>query len=131
MKLSGNAKAMRRSLTPAEAVLWSILRTPPIDDWHFRRQVVFRPLFIADFASHSARLIIEADGQSHDLSWDADINRTAWLGERGYAVIRFGNAQILGDAQSVWREICARLPATGPPPRSRQDASRPPLKGEG
>ena len=71
--LKSNAKTLRRSLTPAEALLWTILRSPPLDAWHFRRQVPFAPLYIADFASHAARLVVEADGPSHDLTAAADI----------------------------------------------------------
>jgi very-short-patch-repair endonuclease len=119
MDLANTARTARRSLTPAEATLWKILRSPPLDGWHFRRQVVFKPLYIADFASHSARLVIEADGPSHELTFAADKARSAWLGELGYAVLRFTNTEILTDPQSVWREICAQVARHGPPPRSR------------
>jgi very-short-patch-repair endonuclease len=119
MDLAKSARVMRQSLTPAEAALWKILRSPPLDRWHFRRQVPFKPLYIADFASQSARLVIEADGPSHEQIFAADTARTAWLGERGYAVIRFRNTDILTDPLSVWRDICAHVATRGPPPRSR------------
>ena len=128
--LKTNARTLRRALPPAEALLWIILRSPPLDAWHFRRQVAFEPLYIADFASHAARLVVEADGPSHDLTAAADAARTAWLTARGYRVVRFRNAEILADRQSVWRTICALVPAGGPPPRSAAP-SRPPRKGEG
>jgi very-short-patch-repair endonuclease len=128
--LKTNAKTLRRTLTHAEALLWTILRSPPLDAWHFRRQVPFEPLYIADFASHAARLVVEADGPSHDLTAAADATRTAWLATRGYRVVRFCNAEILADRQSVWRTLCALVPEGGPPPRSAAP-SRPPRKGEG
>ncbi len=127
--LAQNARAMRRALTPAEAVLWTILRSPPLDAWHFRRQVVFEPLYIADFASHSARLVVEVDGPSHALTSAADTARTAWLGAQGYRVVRFANADVLADRQSVWRAIGALLPASGPPPRSAGAESPSPQGG--
>ena len=129
--IKSNARSMRKALTPAEAVLWTILRAPPLNAWHFRRQVVFDTLYIADFASHAARLVIEADGPSHDLTAVADMQRTAWFGRRGYRVIRFRNDDILADRHSVWLTICSLLPESGPPPRSAQAPSRPPRKGEG
>jgi very-short-patch-repair endonuclease len=129
--VASHARRMRTEMTPAEAALWTILRTPPINAWHFRRQVAFDGRYIADFASHSARLIIEADGISHEMTADADTVRTAWFAVHGYRVIRFRNADILRDPQSVWRAVCAFLPESGPPPRSRKGASRPPRRGEG
>jgi very-short-patch-repair endonuclease len=129
-RLNSNARTMRRSLTQAEALLRTILRSPPLDHRHFRRQVAFEPLYIADFASHAARLVVEADGPSHDLTADADASRTAWLATRGYRVVRFRNADVLADRQSVWRTLCALVPEGEPPPRSAAP-SRPPRKGEG
>jgi very-short-patch-repair endonuclease len=128
--LSGNARFLRRALTPAEALLWTLLRTPPLNEWHFRRQVPFPPRYIADFASHRARFVIEADGVSHDQTAFADAERTAWLGSRGYRVIRVRNADILADRDMVWRMICALVAEREPPPRSAAP-SRPPRKGEG
>ncbi len=121
---------MRHNLTPAEAVLWMLLRTPPLDLWHFRRQVTFGNLYIADFVSHSAQLVIEADGPSHQLTGQADAVRTAWFEAQGYQVIRFQNSDIVRDRQSVFLTVSGLLPASGPPPRSRA-TSRPPHKGEG
>jgi very-short-patch-repair endonuclease len=120
---------MRRSLTPAEAALWRILRSTPLDGWHFRRQVPFKPLYIADFASHSARLVIEADGPSHALTFEADAQRSAWFASRGYRVQRFANEQIFADAQSVWRAVCGLLPAGQPPPRRAARESPSPQGG--
>jgi very-short-patch-repair endonuclease len=129
--IKSNARSMRKALTPAEAVLWTILRTSPLDAWHFRRQVVFDAMYIADFASHTARLVIEGDGPSHELTSAADTQRTAWFARQGYRVTRFRNDDILADRQSVWRTLCALLPEGGPPPRSAKAPSRPPRKGEG
>jgi very-short-patch-repair endonuclease len=125
--LAAHARAMRRALTPAEAVLWRALRSPPLDAWHFRRQVAFKPLYIADFASHSARLIIEADGPSHDLTFAADAQRTAWFAARGYRTARFANDLILADGQSVWRAVCGLVAEGEPPPRraARESPSPP------
>jgi very-short-patch-repair endonuclease len=131
MPITTHARAMRKALTLAEAILWSLLRTAPLDRWHFRRQVTFRELYIADFASHAALLVIEADGHSHELTGDADARRTAWFETQGYRVMRFTNADVMRDRQSVYLTLCALVPEGEPPPRSRKGASRPPHRGEG
>ena len=89
--------------------MWLILRTPPLDAWHFRRQVVFEPSYIADFASHSARLIVEVDGASHALTVADDARRTAWFKRNSYRVVRFANAAVTGDRDAVWRALTAML----------------------
>ena len=131
MPITTHARDMRKALTPAEAILWSVLRTSPLDHWHFRRQVAFWELYIADFASHAALLVIEADGCSHDMTGDADAQRTAWFETQGYRVVRFTNADVMRDRQSVYLTLCALVPESEPPPRSRKGASRPPRRGEG
>ena len=121
---------MRRTLTPPEAMLWTILRTPPLKIWHFRRQVPFPPHYIADFASHAARLVVEADGDAHYQTAIADPERTAWLGSRDYRVVQFCNSDILADRDSVSRTLCVLAAERAPPPRSAAP-SRAPRKGEG
>jgi len=55
---------------------------------HFRRQVPIRH-FIADFASHRTRLVIEVDGGQHSQARDAE--RTKVIENEGYRVVRFWN----------------------------------------
>src|ERR1700730_12303225 len=78
------ARQMRGNPTDAERKLWWHLRhrlkTP---DTHFRRQVRIGP-YIADFASHGARIIIEVDGGQHAVRTDADMERTKVLEASGY-----------------------------------------------
>jgi very-short-patch-repair endonuclease len=105
-------------MTPAEAVLWTILRTPPLLDWHFRRQVAFPPRYIADFCSHAARLVVEADGEGHVLKHADDTKRDQWFAAQGYRVVRFENRHILRERDGVFREIRTWVAALGPPPRA-------------
>jgi very-short-patch-repair endonuclease len=98
--LQHRAQTLRATQTPAERVAWKLLKAPPFDAWHFRRQVPFGVRYIADFASHRARLIIEIDGNTHDLESPDEIARTAWLESQGYRVVRFTNAEA-----SEWRLV--------------------------
>ncbi|MFZ4688818.1 MAG: endonuclease domain-containing protein [Polymorphobacter sp.] len=98
--LQTRAKSLRTAQTPAERAVWKILKAAPFDDWHFRRQVPFGSRYIADFVSHRARVVIEIDGDTHDLEAEKEMARTAWLETQGYRVIRFTNAQV-----TEWRLV--------------------------
>tara|TARA_B100000678_G_C18044821_1_gene436176 strand:+ start:269 stop:625 length:357 start_codon:yes stop_codon:yes gene_type:complete len=100
------ARALRRSSTDAEALLWSHLRNRRFHDLKFRRQV---PLgrFIVDFYCHELRLVIELDGGQH--SEEADRERTAWLQSEGFRVVRFWNHEVLENADGVLMELGRRI----------------------
>ena len=85
-----------------------MLKAAPFDEWHFRRQVPFGTRYIADFASHRGRLIIEIDGNTHDLESPKEMARTAWLEAEGYRVVRFTNAEVV-EWRLVDRTLMAEL----------------------
>jgi very-short-patch-repair endonuclease len=103
---------MRNAPTPCERAVWRILRAAPFDALHFRRQVPFAGRYIADFASHRARVIIEIDGNTHDLASAAETARTAWLTAQGYRVLRFTNTDVAEAdiARTLRHELAAQLP---------------------
>jgi very-short-patch-repair endonuclease len=127
--LQSRAREMRRAMTPAEALLWTMLRTPPLSAWHFRRQVAFPPRYIADFCSHSARVIVEADGEGHVLGHGADAVRNAWFAAQGYRVARFENRQVLGERDGVFEALCTLVAQCAPPPRRAARESLSPQGG--
>src|SRR6185436_11308134 len=92
------AKQLRQSMTRAETLLWRYLKAHRVDGLGFRRQVPMRG-YVADFACHSARLIVELDGESHDFEsrQRSDQQRDAWFKSQGYTVLRFTNAQVLSN----------------------------------
>ena len=59
------AKELRREMTPAENLLWKEVRANKLGV-HFRRQQVIQG-FIVDFYCHRAGLVVEVDGDVHDL----------------------------------------------------------------
>ncbi len=109
-----NARRLRKDTTDAERKLWSALRHKQLDGLKFRRQVPIGD-FVADFASLSARLIVEVDGGQHDTEREKDAARTAWLSSRGYRVIRFWNNDVLANLEGVVRTIRAALHDHPPP----------------
>ena len=88
--------------------MWMLLRTAPLSQFHFRRQVPLGPYY-ADFASHAARLVIEIDGATHatDEAIASDARRTAFLEAAGYRVVRFATSQVLGQIDGVASAVLA------------------------
>jgi very-short-patch-repair endonuclease len=67
---------MRAGPTEAERKLWWHLRHRlPTPNTHFRRQVRIGK-YIADFACHAHRLVVEVDGGEHAARTAADEERT-------------------------------------------------------
>ena len=112
------AKELRHRMTRAETLLWRYIKAHRIEGLGFRRQV---PLgnYVADFVCHSARLIVELDGESHDFESRRknDRQRDAWFEREGYVVLRFTNDQVLRKLEGVVHVIReTALAHRGPPP---------------
>jgi len=67
------AKELRREMTPAEKLLWQEVRANKLGV-RFRRQQVIQG-FIVDFYCHQAGLVVEVDGDVHDLQKEEDERR--------------------------------------------------------
>lgn len=102
------AAELRKTPTPAEARLWNVLRGDQIEGVSFRRQHAIEK-HIVDFCSPKRRLIIEVDGGAYAAAARHDDDRTAELVSEGYRVLRFWNAQVLNDTDTVVKEIIAAL----------------------
>jgi very-short-patch-repair endonuclease len=113
------ANTLRRTMTRAETLLWRYLKAHHIDGLGFRRQVPMRN-YVADFICHSARLIIELDGEPHDFEsrQRTDHARDAWFESQGYKVLRFTNDDVLRNLEGVASVIreAARSRNRGLPP---------------
>jgi very-short-patch-repair endonuclease len=100
------ARQLRKNATEAERRLWQQLRSLKADGLHFRRQV---PLagYVADFACHRAKLVIELDGSQHagDAAEAIDRQRTERLSRDGYRVLRFWNTDVLLELEGVVETI--------------------------
>ena len=97
------AQSLRRRANRTEQKLWVALRKLGLN---IRRQAPIGP-YVADFACHGARLVIEVDGPLHDL-FDVNVRdaaRTEWLRTQGYAVIRFSAADAYNDPDGVTEKV--------------------------
>jgi very-short-patch-repair endonuclease len=116
--IRNRARALRRSMSEPEVMLWSRLRgrggAKPI----FRRQQPIGSI-IVDFFCPVARLAIEVDGSNH---WDEerrrrDEARDRWLAGQGISVMRIPASAVYGDLSAVVDGILARVaefPADAP-----------------
>lgn len=80
-------------MTPAEKLLWKEVRANKLGV-RFRRQQVIQG-FIVDFYCHYAGLIVEVDGDVHDLQKEEDERREKVLSELGLRVVRFRNDEVV------------------------------------
>ena len=108
------ARQLRREMTDAERAMWRLLREV-VPEARWRRQVPIRH-FIADFASHRFKLVIEVDGGQH--SEEADAARTAIIEREGYRVLRFWNNDVLGNPEGCAQLVLAEIAAASPPTNS-------------
>jgi very-short-patch-repair endonuclease len=97
------AKELRREMTPAEKRLWQEVRAKKLGV-RFRRQQVIAG-FIVDFYCHKAALVVEVDGDIHDLQQDEDARRKKVLTDMGLRIIRFQNDEIFRDLYAVVQSI--------------------------
>ena len=131
------ARSLRNNATPAERILWQQVRLLKGEGRHFRRQMPIGR-YIADFACHSCKLVVEIDGGQHnsEAGQIADQRRTQLLEREGYRVIRFWNVDVLNNIEGVVDMIrnSAHLPTLYDYQNGEAGATptpTPPHKGEG
>ena len=100
------ARKLRRTQTPAEKLFWQVIKNRQVANLKFKRQHPVGP-FIVDFYCHEASLIIEVDGDVHDVEEIKiyDKQREAYLKNKGYSILRFTNEEVVAELDRVVREI--------------------------
>ena len=85
-------KDLRKNLTPAEAKLWTYLKTSQLENRKFRRQHSIEN-YILDFYCPQENLAIELDGEVHNgfSQRKYDKARDNFLKSKGIKVLRFEN----------------------------------------
>ena len=115
------ARELRKDMTDAEKRLWQHVRFRQLRRYKFRRQCPIGR-YVVDFVCFERRLVIELDGSQHaDGQLSYDLDRTRWLGNQGFRVLRFWNNDVLENTESVVEEILKALtphlsPSGGHPP---------------
>lgn len=125
--LKALACAMRKEPTPAEAVVWKLLRGRTLGGLRFRRQHVLHG-HIVDFYCHERRFCLELDGAPHLKAeqWTKDKERDADLTLRGYVIVPMMNEDVLRDLPGFRLRILEAASSTASPTSSPM-SSVPPL----
>ena len=84
---------MRKNPTPEENKMWHII-LKNLEPKFTRQKIIGR--YIVDFYCSKLKLIIEIDGEQHYLPENEEYenNRTAFLENAGYKILRFYNSDI-------------------------------------
>ena len=101
-QLDGFARDMRKDPTEPEKRLWTRLSHSQLVGHKFRRQSVIGP-FIADFFCPQKGLVVEVDGDTHDIL--ADLKRDAALNRLELKVLHVGNADVIRNLDGVCEAI--------------------------
>jgi len=117
-KIESRAKSLRRESTPAENLLWKIIRKRSVKGFKFRRQHPIKS-FIVDFYCHSAGLVIELDGDVHQVGEIKayDKERQDVLHKLGLTVLRFNNDEVFSDPGRIINTVeqhLAKIKPTSP-----------------
>ena len=109
-KSADHRTELRKSLTPAEAVLWKYLQKSQLLGKKFRRQFSI-DRYIVDFFCPECRLAIELDGQGHfEIGADAyEAERTKYLENCGIRILRFENIVVFENLDAVLEAIKAAI----------------------
>ena len=99
-------RQLRKEGTPAEEVLWEVLRNRQLEQLKFRRQHVIET-FIMDFYCAEHKLAIEIDGSVHaeKNQKEYDAFRQKVIEELGVRVLRFTNDEVLNHLDIVLEKI--------------------------
>lgn len=108
------ARALKRNMTDAEQRLWHHLRGKRLNGIKFRRQQSIGT-YIVDFVSLEYKLVVELDGGQHVEQAAHDAERTQFLNQEGYCVLRFWNHDVLQQTEAVLEKIAEACNCTPPP----------------
>jgi len=100
------ARMLRKNSTIHEKRLWNIIKNRQFHNLRFKRQ---EPIgnYIVDFVCPEIKLVIEIDGGQHNepQNIEYDKQRTKFLEDNGYKVIRFWNIDIYENINGVLEVI--------------------------
>ena len=112
-------QALRKHGTPAEAMMWKMLKGRQMDGAKFRRQFSIGP-YILDFYCPEYQICVELDGDSHYSAdgYEHDQKRNTYLyEEHGITTLRYENKDVFKFPEA----ICKTTPTF---PRCRRTSSK-------
>ena len=113
-RLTDFARENRKAMSEPATRMWFQLRASRFMSVKFRREKVIGA-YIADFAANDPRLVIEIDGDTHDVDDEADRIRTGILNQHGYRVVRYSNVEVMQNLEGVLMNLAAVIAEMRPP----------------
>jgi len=101
--LKNRSRDLRKNSTLAEILLWQEIKNRKLGYKFIRQQPI--GWYIADFYCATASLVIEIDGDSHDLKQKYDEDRDRYLKSLGINVLRFHDLDVKKNIDGVLVEI--------------------------
>ena len=103
-KIRAISKHFRMNQSYAERRLWKVLRNRQIHKLKWRRQ---HPIgnYIVDFYCAQHHLVLEVDGDAHAYRKSYDDERTNWLTQKGYHILRFANRDVVNNIDAVVDQV--------------------------
>jgi very-short-patch-repair endonuclease len=97
---------LRKRLTESEEILWQYLRARRFHNLKFFRQYGIGE-YIADFYCPQLKLVIELDGEIHDLPnhREYDKVRDDFMKNLNILVVRFRNKEIIDNIETVLEKL--------------------------
>jgi very-short-patch-repair endonuclease len=131
-KIKSFAKENRKNPTKSEEILWNNLRNKQLEGYRVRRQHSIN-LYIVDFVFLKQNLIIELDGEIHQIDDNPkyDEYRTKELNEAGFRVLRFQNEEVIENHNEVLKTILYFLENENEQPHPEASVAQPLSDGEG
>ncbi len=109
MDAKTKARQLRKNQTEAEKRLWQRLRNRQLAGYKFRRQYPIGH-YIVDFVCLETKLIVELDGGQHMAQRAYDEQRSAYLNQQGFIVLRCWNNEVIGNTVGVLDSLTLALP---------------------
>ena len=107
-KLIERARELRKNTTELEKIIWYWLRNRQLLNCKFRRQRSIEN-YIVDFVCYEIRLIIEIDSGQHNWRMHYDENRTQFLQNLNFKVLRYWNNDVAMRLEDVLKEIYGEI----------------------
>ena len=126
--LTEKSRDLRKNQTEAEKKLWWYLSQNQLGV-RFRRQHPMGGRYIVDFICLERKIVIELDSGQHSLQQEYDSQRTAFLEQEGYRVLRYWNTDVLQNIDGVLTAITTSLHPHGSDAPHGLSSPAPPSRG--
>ncbi len=111
------ARELRKKQTPAEDVVWELLRNRNLMNLKFRRQHQIGD-YVVDFYCPDHKLVVELDGAVHDTKdrQTVDRKRDGYLKSIGCNVLRFENKEVIENPDVFLSRLLSEIERLAPLP---------------